>query len=97
MLEQPNKPMNYYVTIVKMTRHFGGYEEGGWYYTTHKVVSKRQLKFPNRDLSGRARTLIEAMFNVGQHKADCRHQTWLEVKTGWGKPVEDQLHHPHYE
>lgn len=36
----PSKPI--YVAVVETTRHYGGPEEGGWYYDWHQVVETKE-------------------------------------------------------
>lgn len=38
-----------YLSIYITTRHFGGYEEGGWYYDCHRFLESHNIQNKNEE------------------------------------------------
>jgi len=38
-----------YVNVYEVTRHFGGYEEGGWWFNWYSCVETKEVSEENQD------------------------------------------------
>ena len=85
----------FYVAIVYSQQHYGGAEEGGWYYSTRQVISERQLLFGTREEACRAKDFLQTVYKMGDRNT--RSHSYHDAVIGYGKPVTDNLNHPHYE
>jgi hypothetical protein len=60
--DDPQNTLNYplYVSLYDVTRAFGGYEEGGWFYDKYELISSINIKSPS-ELIPTAEKLYEAI------------------------------------
>lgn len=56
-----------FVNVYKVTRHYGGAEEGGWYYNWFECLESFPCRFKNRD------EIIEYM------ESDHAHEKWGNI------------------
>jgi len=68
---------NRYITVYHVTRHYGGPEEGGWWYNWNKPVETGKIPKKFQGNTSRARNKVDQM--VAKLKQDHEHEEWGNI------------------